>query len=191
MALAWLELQAAIAARIGEPEDVPGGISPTGEVDLPYYSQGIIEGLLLEISNQMLLEVPSDELEAIGSPAITTSIYPVSGQALAAGTLKILTCVVHPLSTSTEYVATQPMVPAIYVQTRNSDPKLIAGWSVFNGGFYFIGFDAQVTAISRPSLGSWQSNPSPPILPDGSDEARIDWVCRQMQVMNFLPKGGV
>jgi hypothetical protein len=191
MALAWLELQAAIANRVGEPEDITGATVPVGELDIPYNTQTIIENELFEISNQLLREVPPDTLEAIGSPAINTHTYTTSGATLVAGTVKILSAAIRPQNVGTTYVGTQPMSPAIFVQVQNADPTLISGWSVFNDGFNYIGYDARVVAIVEPVLATWQSDPSPPILPDGYDETRIDWVCKQLQIMNFMPRGGV
>lgn len=191
MALPWIDLQTQIAARMGEPEDIPGGVIPEGEVDIPYYTSSIIEGLLLEISNQSLREIKPDDLEAIGSPAINTTIYTTSGQSLVSGTLKILSVAIRPQNVGTNYAGTQPMSPAIFVQSRNADPTLITGWSVFSGGMNYIGFDARVVAVVEPVLAVWQANPSPPILPDGYDEMRMDWVCKKLAIMNYLPKGGV
>lgn len=191
MALSWLELQSAIAARIEEPEDVTGGTIPVGEIDIPYNSQSIIENKLLEISNQLLREIPPDDLEAIGSPAIDTTIYTASGQSLVPGTVKILSVAIRPHTTDTEYIGTQPMIPAIFVQCQNADPSLISGWSVFDSGMNYVGFDARVVATVTPALAVWQSNPSPPILPEGYDDERIEWVCKQLAIMNYLPKGGL
>jgi len=182
MAQPWLDLQTEIAARISEPEDVTGSIIPLGEVDVPYNNQGLVEGLLLEISNQLLREIPPDDLEAIGSPAIDTTIYTTSGQTLVTGTVKVLSVAIRPQNVGTNYVGTQPMQPATFIQVQNADPTLISGWSVFNGGMNYIGFDARVVSIIEPALAIWQSDPSPPILPDGYDEIRIDWVCKKLQL---------
>ena len=136
MALPWLELQAQVAARVGEAEDVPNSIIPVGENDIPFFSQPIIEDLLLEISNQMLREINPDTLEAIGSQAINTTIYTTKGQALTTGTIRVLTVSIRPSNTDVNYIGTQPMTPATFVQVQNADPTLISGWAVFNGGLY-------------------------------------------------------
>lgn len=185
--LSWGELIVRISDVILEPEDAPETY-PVGEVDIPYYTKDQIEASLLEISQQLLREIPQEELEAIGSDAIDTSDFSTSGDPLIATTVKILSVAIQPLSSDTTVVPAQPVPPSIFIQSQLSDPTIAALWSVFNGGLNFTGFKATVVSLLEPPLATWQTATSP-ILPDGYDETRIDWVVKQLQAMNFIPKG--
>jgi hypothetical protein len=184
--LTWNELIAAVSNRLRESED-PDADQPIGEVDVPYYTKTQIENSLLEISNQKLLEVSPEELQ--DSTAVVTTANMSSGTAFTSRYLRILSVTIRPQVSDTVYVASQPMTPAAFIQQQNADVNIVAGWSVFDNKLYFIGGRATMVGIPEVSLANWRALSN--LLPDGYDEERIDWVTKQLQIMNFMPKGSV
>lgn len=183
--LSWSELNLAISRELRE-SDVGDGVVLVGEVDIPYYTSSDIEGFLLEISQQLLREVPFEDLEDIGSAAVDTTTYSPSGSALVAGTIKVVSVAIKPQLADTAYVAAQPLSPAAFKQIQLADVTEIVGWSVFDGKMNFIGDSARVVALVEPALATWQSTAG--ILPDGYDDVRIDWVTKQLRITNWVPK---
>lgn len=184
--LSWSQLVFTVANRLREGLDPYGpAIAPVGEVDIPYYTKAQIENSLAEISNQLLLEVTPEELQ--DSKAVVRIANVSSGSSFTNRLVRILSVTIRPNVSDTAYGPTQPMTPASYVQQQNANVNIVSGWTVFNDTINFIGARATVVGIEEVALATWQSTPD--LLPDGYDEVRVDWVCKQLQIMNFMPKG--
>lgn len=183
----WSEINQAIADRIRETEDITGTI-PVGEVDIPYYDKVLIEQSLLEISQEILREIPTEGLEASPSAAVITVIALSSPQPTPLNLIRVASTTIQPTALSGKTGATQPVPPATFLMNQNVNPNYETLWSVFGGAVNFTGFSATIVEIVEPPLADWQAGP---ILPDGYTEEQIDRVMKQLQIMNFEPQGGI
>lgn len=184
----WTEMMQQIANRIRETEDLTTPL-PEGEPDIPYYDQVWIENALLEASKDILNEVPIEELEALGSDALVQ----VSGNtplSIPIETLKIVSVTIRPTVSTTEFVASLPLPPAMFMANKHIDPLLQVSWSVFGGAVNFTGFRATVISVVAPPVSKWRA-PTQPILPDGYSEEQIDRAVKQLRIANFEPQGGI
>ena len=183
--MTWNDLLDAIATRLGEP-DIRNAVVPSGEPDIPYYTSDNIERKLLEISQQLLREIPPDELESIGSPALRTDIM-ASGGTLIFDTVKIVSVTIKPLSTSAQYLPSEPKDPAAFLQVKTVDPSVGTYWTVIGNALQYTGFLAQMVSIVETPLADWRTIFN--ILPESYDETRIDWVTKQLQIADWIPVG--
>lgn len=184
MQLAWNDILQQIADRIREPEDIAGPI-PTGEVDIPYYDKTIIEPSLLEISQQLLREIPEEELEDIGSPAVETDVLDISS-ALPANLVKIASVAIQISPTDPKFYPSQPLPIGAWMQTSQVPVADALTWTAMGANLIFTGYQAKAVMIVEPPLAAWQAGE---ILPDGYDDVRIDWCVKQLRQMNNMPTG--
>lgn len=177
-----MELLEEIARRQSE-YDVAANVYPAGvpgTVDSPYYLKTDVENILWECSNAALRELTFDELQAVGTKAIT----PVSG----ASPITLPDNAIDVLSGNIGGAPADEVLPAIYFQLLQSSRSTI--YTFFGGKIYFNGTGTGAFQIvSEPPLADWQANNI--ILPPGYDEARISDVCQLLEAEDFLPTGRI
>lgn len=182
----WDDMLSSVTARIREPETLIGPIP--GELDIPYFTKAELEDHLLIVCNDLLREVPEDELMAIGSDAVTA----LQGS-VAYGIFRSIPLPIEITSVLSATINTDPAVEASasgFFQLAQVDSTLDSAYTFSEGKALFYGTVSDVIKlfyIVEPSLAAWQGLTSgKPILPPGYDLEVIDRTVARLQVIDYL-----
>src|SRR5579885_1424405 len=128
--LLWADLKDHIAQREREAELFTA--SSQSEEYNPYWDANDVELLLYEISCQLLREIPTDELEAIGSVAVSSATY-LNGANLPQNCIKVISATIQRQSSDPVFVPAIRVDAARYYQMKDV-PIADAALYTFIGG---------------------------------------------------------
>ncbi len=181
----WADLKDSIAQREREAELFS---TPSENEEFnPYWDPADVELLLYEISCQLLREIPPEELEAIGSTAITVATYS-NGAVLPSNTVKVLGAAIQRNVGDSLWVPAVPVDPAMYYQMADVTSDDAAFYSFVSGTVVFSGNAIGLTLLTEPTLANFQAD-LPILPPAGYDEIRVDWVHKALMTEDFIPGG--
>lgn len=178
--LSWSEFLSAIGARQNERAGVTGVA-----LDIPYSLSTNIETILREVSNMKLREVPIEELEALGSNAMTQADY-TNGAAFPLTAIRV----------GGARIDGNPAVqvqPAAFYQNRYSAYSAIgvsyqaAIYMFAYGKVFFNGSVLTLSFVYEPTLADYQADKN--ILPAKYDQERIDLAHEVIEGTDYLPFG--
>ncbi len=183
--LTWADLKDQIAQREREAELFIA--SSQNEEYNPYWDANDVELLLYEISCQLLREIPTDELEAIGSVAINDASY-LNGGTLPQSAVKFISASIQKQNGDSVWIPAIRVDPARYYQMKDVSVSDAALYTFIDGKVFFSGNTISLSVLVEPEL--WEFQADFPILPvAGYDEVRIDWVHKALMAEDFIPAG--
>lgn len=173
--MTWTTLISEISKRFREPKLT----AISGKNAIPYFLQADIEEILWRASQQLLREVPIEELKAFGSAAVINVTS-------ASGSATIPLNVIGLLGAAVDDGPTSLTSLSGYHQKRSVDPTILAIHAFTSDGsgvgkIVYTGTNLTAEFLIEPSLASFQADD--PIFPPGYDEERISRTLQRMLIM--------